>query len=111
MAPERVAELAEGDAQIVDVRTPAEHEAGHIAGDRHLPVEKLTEEATTLDRSRTVVFYCRSGGRSAMAAEAFRASGWDAYTMEGGLLAWDERSLPLEPEGGEVAVHSSIPPA
>ena len=65
--------------------------------------------AGNLDRARPVVFYCRSGERSQMAVEAFRASGWDAYAMTGGLLAWAEAGLPLEPEGAEVAQHSSIP--
>lgn len=112
LEPERVAELAEsGEAQIVDVRTDAEHEAGHIAGDRHLPLERLEAETETLDRSRPVVFYCRGGGRSNMAAEAFRASGWDAHNMAGGLLAWAERDLPLEPEDGEVAERSKLPGA
>jgi rhodanese-related sulfurtransferase len=110
LEPERVAELAEsGEGQIVDVRTDAEHEAGHIAGARHLPLDRLDAEAETLDRSKPVVFYCRGGGRSAMAAEAFRASGWEANHMDGGLLAWAERDLPLEPEEGGVAERSSLP--
>jgi len=52
-----------------------------------------------------VVFYCRSGGRSAVATQAFRASGYDARNMSGGLLAWDRGGLPIEPEGGTVADH------
>ena len=46
-----------------------------------------------------------------MAADAFAASGWDAHSIEGGLLAWAEAGLPLEPEGGEVADRSGLPPA
>lgn len=110
LTPERVRELAEsGDAQVVDVRTEAEHEAAHVAGDVHLPLE-LVSEAAELDRDRPVVFYCRSGDRSAMAAEAFRASGWDASSMEGGLVAWAEAGNPLEPEDGEVISPSGLPP-
>jgi len=52
-----------------------------------------------------VVFYCRSGQRSGLAAEAFRASGFDARNLTGGLLAWVEQRLPLVPEGGSVASH------
>jgi rhodanese-related sulfurtransferase len=37
-----------------------------------------------------------------MAAEAFRESGYEAYNMAGGLIAWAEKGLPLEPEGGHV---------
>jgi rhodanese-related sulfurtransferase len=38
-----------------------------------------------------------------MAAEAFRQAGHDAYHLEGGLSAWAERGLPLDPPEGEVA--------
>jgi rhodanese-related sulfurtransferase len=52
-----------------------------------------------------VVFYCRVGARSAMAADAFRNAGFDAHTLAGGLLAWVDAGLPLGPEGGHVAAH------
>jgi len=55
-----------------------------------------------------VVFYCRSGDRSTMPAEAFRASGWEAYTIEGGLTAWAEAGQPLEPEDGEVVDDADV---
>lgn len=112
LAPERVAELVEsGGAQLVDVRTDAEWEAGHAPAAAHIPIEDLQAKADTLDRSRPVVLYCRSGDRSSAAAEAFAASGWDASSMEGGLVAWAERGLPLEPERGEVSERSPFPPA
>jgi rhodanese-related sulfurtransferase len=112
LAPERVAELIEsGEAQVIDVRTPAEHEAGHIGAARHVPLESVTAEVSSLDPSKPLVFYCRGGERSGMAAEAFAASGWDAYNMDGGLVAWAERGLPLEPEGGVVAERSLLPGA
>jgi rhodanese-related sulfurtransferase len=104
LAPERVAELVQDDgAQLVDVREPYEHEAGHIAGDRHIELARLTDEADSIERDRPVVFYCRSGNRSAMAAEAFRGAGYSAFNLDGGLLAWAERGLPLEPDDGRVA--------
>jgi hydroxyacylglutathione hydrolase/adenylyltransferase/sulfurtransferase len=49
------------------------------------------------------VFYCRSGSRSAMATEAFRNAGFDAYNMAGGLLDWDAAGLPLDPADAHVA--------
>jgi rhodanese-related sulfurtransferase len=54
-------------------------------------------------RDRPVVFYCRSGSRSALAAAAFRQAGWDAYNLEGGVTAWVERGHELDPSDGEVA--------
>lgn len=104
LPPARVAELlGAGEAQVIDVREDYEHKAGHIPGTRHIDLPRLQGEAGSLDQSRTVVFYCRSGDRSAMPAEAFRNSGWDAYNLAGGLTAWVEDGQPLEPEGGEVA--------
>jgi rhodanese-related sulfurtransferase len=107
LTPAQVAEL--GDAQLVDVRTTAEYEAGHLAGSRHVPLDQVPGVAAELDAQRPLVFYCRVGERSALAAEAFRQAGFDAYTMAGGLVAWAEDGRALEPEDGEVAQHSSIP--
>lgn len=106
LSPERVAELARaGEVQLVDVREPYEREAGRIAGSSHIEMDGLAAGAEALERERPVVFYCRVGGRSAVATQAFRASGWDAYNMEGGIAAWVERGLPIEPDDGRVADH------
>ena len=112
-SPEQLAALIEsGDAEVIDVRTDAEWAAGHIAGTRHVPFERLVAEAGDLDRSRPIVFYCRSGDRSAAAAQALTASGWTAVTsLDGGLVAWVEHGLPLEPADGQVVEPSALPPS
>ena len=68
------------------------------------------DASETLDSDRPVVVYCRGGNRSAAAAEALRNSGYDAHSIDGGLVAWDEAGLPLEPEGAEVAPAQNLPP-
>jgi hydroxyacylglutathione hydrolase/adenylyltransferase/sulfurtransferase len=104
--PQAVADaLEQGDVQLVDVREDYEWQAGHIAGARHITLGEVASQADTLDPNRPVVFYCRSGARSTMAADAFAQAGFDAASMAGGLLAWDERGLPLEPDHGSVADH------
>jgi rhodanese-related sulfurtransferase len=105
--PARVAGwLAEDPSlQVVDVREPYERDAGHIAGSRHIQLVHLSSEAHTLNSERPIVFYCRAGTRSDMAAQAFRASGVEAYSMSGGLLRWAGEQLPLAPDGGSVAEH------
>lgn len=106
LPPERVAELLEaGEALVIDVREPYEREAGRISGSRHIELERLASRADTLPRDRPVVFQCRLGARSAMAAQAFRSAGYDAYNLDGGIRAWVDRGLPIEPEGGYVADH------
>lgn len=104
--PRQVAELlARGEFQLVDVREAYEHNAGHIAGSIHIPLGELSNRAAAIDRRRAVVFYCRTGGRSAMAANAFAGAGYDAHNMTGGMLAWAADGLPIEPAGGYVADH------
>ena len=106
LSPQQVSELlAGGEAQLVDVRESYEWEAGRIAGAHHIELEHLASRSSEIEKQRKVVFHCRIGRRSAMATEAFAASGYDAYNMAGGIQAWAEAGLPLEPEGGEVAAH------
>src|SRR3954471_21890703 len=94
-----------GAVQLIDVREGYEWDAGRIAGARHIELGAVAGEAATIDRDTPVVFYCRVGSRSAMAASAFRQAGYDAYSMDGGIGAWVERGLPLDPGDGEVADH------
>jgi rhodanese-related sulfurtransferase len=110
LQPARAREAIEAGAQVVDVRTADEHAAGHIEGALHVPLERLDSETGQLDRSRPVVVYCRGGNRSGMAAEALKASGWDAHNVSGGLVAWADAGLPLEPADGEVIEASNLPP-
>jgi hydroxyacylglutathione hydrolase/adenylyltransferase/sulfurtransferase len=106
VAPEQVRERHEaGEIQLIDVREDYEYESGHVAGARHVGLALVASQADTIDRDKPVVFYCRVGSRSTMAAEAFRRAGYDAYSMDGGITAWDEKGLPLEPADGTVAPH------
>jgi rhodanese-related sulfurtransferase len=102
--PRQVADiLSDPHIQLIDVRAPHEHEAGRISGGLLIELGELSAQAASIDKDRPVVFYCRSGGRSAMATEAFRQAGYDAHNMTGGLLEWDAQGLPLEPADGHVA--------
>jgi rhodanese-related sulfurtransferase len=105
--PGRVAEwlAAEPASQVIDVREAYEREAGHIDGTRHIELVALSGAVDTLEQDRPVVFYCRVGARSQMAAQAFRASGFEAYSMAGGLVRWAREGRPISPEGGHVADH------
>jgi rhodanese-related sulfurtransferase len=105
--PERVAEWLAQDPglQVIDVREAYEREAGHIEGTRHIELVALSGAAGSLERERPVVFYCRVGSRSEMAAQAFRTAGFEAYSMTGGLARWEREGRPLSPEGGRVADH------
>jgi rhodanese-related sulfurtransferase len=108
--PRKAAELIENGAPVVDVRDPDEYEAGHIAGAKHVPFDQLNGDTAGVEEGGQIVFYCRSGDRSATAASAFEGSGYDAYSVAGGLEAWAESGLPLEPEDGTVAERAGLPP-
>jgi rhodanese-related sulfurtransferase len=105
--PAQVAEWRTRDPnlQLIDVREDYERQAGHIEGSRHIELNHLTAQAATIAADRPVVFYCRIGSRSDMAAQAFRASGFQAHSLSGGLVRWAQEGRPLSPEGGHVADH------
>lgn len=103
LPPEQAAELlARGEVELIDVREPYERAAGHIPGSRHVELSALTESAVSLPPERPLVFQCRIGARSAMAAFAFRRAGYDAHNLDGGIVAWAAHGLPV---AGEVADH------
>jgi rhodanese-related sulfurtransferase len=101
--PAEAEKLIKDGAQLVDVRADHEWEAGHIVGAVHLPLAELAGRAAELDRDRPVVVYCRGGRRCEMATEALASAGFAASPLAGGIVAWAEAGLPLEPEGGYVA--------
>jgi rhodanese-related sulfurtransferase len=103
--PGRLAAWLEEDPapQVIDVREDHEREAGHIASTRHIGLTALSAAADSVQRDLRVVFYCRVGSRSLMAAQAFRAAGFDAYSMGGGLVRWAAEGRPLTPQDGYVA--------
>ena len=84
--------IANGDVQLVDVRTPEEYSEGHIEGARNINLfnDDFIEEAQAeLDPSRPVAVYCRSGKRSAEAAQKLSGKGFKVANLKGGILAWD----------------------
>jgi rhodanese-related sulfurtransferase len=105
--PAEVAEwIADGREMIlIDVREPYEREAGRIEPSRHIEMTGLSERASSIERDRPIVFYCRVGNRSSMAAQAFRAAGFDAHSLSGGLERWVGEGHELTPKDGCVAKH------
>ncbi|MBQ1909463.1 MAG: rhodanese-like domain-containing protein [Bacteroidaceae bacterium] len=76
---------------LLDVRTAAEFAEGHLAGATLLDVQdssflNLAQEA--LPANANVAVYCRSGRRSAAAAEKLAALGYKVVNLKGGILAW-----------------------
>jgi rhodanese-related sulfurtransferase len=103
-------QIIDTGSQLIDVRTDVEYNAGRIPGARHIPLADVQRESASLDKQQPVLIYCRAGNRSGPAAEAFSASGWDAHSIEGGLLAWADAGFDLEPDDGTVVDNPNMPP-
>lgn len=81
-------ELVAAGALLLDVRTPEEYADRHVEGAVNIPVHELSgrlkEVGTTM---RPVVVYCRSGARSASAAQQLRRAGYEVHDI-GGIGNW-----------------------
>ena len=87
---------AEQKAIIVDVRETDEWNAGHIAGAIHIPLGEIQNRVTELTQyqSRPIITQCRSGVRSAKAADLLKMAGFTkVYNLDGGINAWNKAAL------------------
>jgi len=83
------ARLVTAGAVVLDVRTPAEYEAGHIPGARLVPHDQVAARTADLPaKSVPVLLYCRSGRRTAVAAAALAQLGYTAVYDLQGLSNW-----------------------
>ncbi|WP_018297304.1 rhodanese-like domain-containing protein [Corynebacterium lubricantis] len=90
-------------AQFIDVRERDEYAEAHAEGTVNLPLSEFTTLADQIDPDQPAYIICRSGGRSAQAAEYLeQARGWDnAINVLGGTLEWIEKDLPTVRPAGE----------
>jgi rhodanese-related sulfurtransferase len=86
---------------LVDVREGDEWAAGHAPGAVHVPLGEVSNAASRFD-GQQVLTVCRSGGRSAKAAEILEGVGVDVRNVAGGMPAWAEAGLPVVRDGGAV---------
>jgi phage shock protein E len=80
-----------GDAEshlLIDVRTPEEFASGHIEGAINIPVETLSQRLNEVPKDSALVVYCRTGNRSATAAQILVTAGYGPVYDLGGIQAW-----------------------
>ena len=90
------------NAVIIDVRTPEEFAESHLPEANNFPVDTLSQNIETikkLQRDKPLLVYCRSGKRSARAAEKLKNLGVNSlYNLKGGIKAWSDANNPLVKE-------------
>ncbi|WCO00906.1 rhodanese-like domain-containing protein [Psychroserpens ponticola] len=92
ISPEEMQTILElDDVQIVDVRTPEEYKDGFIDKSQNIDFHSPTfdEDITKLDKSKPVILYCKSGGRSAKCSKKLKEAGFiKIYDLNGGITEW-----------------------
>ena len=81
---------------LVDVRTPEEFSAGYIPGAINIALHELGTKMNKIPKDKPVVIYCRSGNRSAHAAQALIQAGYGEVYDLGGLIEWARQGLPVK---------------
>lgn len=85
--------------EVLDVRTPEEFDAGHLADAENLDfyASNFTAQLDELDKDTPYFVYCRSGNRSSTTIETMQGLGFtEVYELEGGLVAWSEAGYPID---------------
>ena len=86
-----------GNVQVIDSREPHEHAEGHVPGSLRIQHMATLLQADKIARDRPVLFICKSGQRSAVAAEFAASLGiTDLYNVEGGHDAWREAGYHMD---------------
>lgn len=88
-----------GTVPLLDVREPSEYAAGCLPGAVNIPRGVLEFKIGSLPEynpDATLLIYCQSGGRSALAVEALKKMGYNkAVSLAGGFKLWQDSGLPV----------------
>ena len=88
--------LEQDQAVLIDVREPMEFNREHIIGARLVPLAGFDQADFTRDADKIAVFHCRTGNRTAMAAENILRTGFrEVYHLDGGLEGWKRAGFPV----------------
>lgn len=102
VTPEEMKELSQlEDVQLVDVRTPDEYEEGYIEGFQNIDfyADTFQEDIEKLDKTKPVIVYCRSGGRSGKCSKLMQEKGFTMiYDLEGGITKWTSEGFEIKTE-------------
>ena len=84
---------------LVDVREPFERDICKLEDDLNIPLQQLQQRFSEIDKTKEVVVYCRSGGRSMQACQFLSQNGFtNVSNLTGGVLAWSDYVDPTMPK-------------
>ncbi len=97
--------LDSGDkVRLIDVRSAGEYNQGIIEGGEFLPLHTLPLRLNDLPKDETIVFYCRTGARSAQACMyAKQNAGLEGINLQGGIIGWYQSGFPITHPESAVA--------
>ena len=100
VSPEEMQTLLQiENVQLVDVRTPNEFKEGHINNAQNIDFLSPTfsEDIKELDKSKPIIVYCKSGGRSAKCSKKLIEAGFEkVYDLQGGFSKWKHKGFEIE---------------
>ena len=100
---EALALIAAG-ALLLDVREDTEWDAGHAPDALHVSLSEVPDHLEDLPRNRVVVCVCRSGARSARAANFLLEQGLQAVNLDGGLISWHTDGAAIVADGVDPSI-------
>jgi rhodanese-related sulfurtransferase len=98
--PEIPAAAVPEGAWLLDVREDEEWAAGHAPAATHIPLGQLGARTGELPLDQEIYVICRSGARSARAAQALNGAGWRALNVGGGMQDWAAAGKPMTADSG-----------
>jgi rhodanese-related sulfurtransferase len=99
------------ETRLLDVRTPGEFEAEHIAGAYNVPLDTLGEHGTEIRAAVAdpVVLICRSGQRARRAEQALKGAGMDnLHVLDGGMAAWTGAGYPVQRAAPRMSLERQV---
>lgn len=84
-------QLIKEGAIIIDVRTKAEYQGGHIKGSMNIPLNNLSNHYSKLDRNKPLITCCASGMRSAQAKSILESNGYKEVYNAGGWYGLQQK--------------------